>query len=83
MRVGLTDQELMKIVTQQLLLLFFVPIIVAIVHSIFAFIALQSYFTVSIAGETIGVLICFFLAQLLYFYFIRKLYLKKLRKSLI
>lgn len=83
MRVGLTDQELTKIVTQQLLLLFFVPIIVAIVHSIFAFIALQSYFTVSIAGETIGVLICFFLAQLLYFYFIRKMYLRKLRKSLI
>ncbi|MGM0877187.1 MAG: FtsX-like permease family protein [Bacillota bacterium] len=83
MRVGLTDTELTKIVTQQLLLLFFVPIIVAIIHSTFAFIALQSYFTLSIATETIVVLVCFFIAQLIYFFFIRKMYVRKLKKSLI
>jgi putative ABC transport system permease protein len=83
MRVGLTDQELTKIVTQQLLLLFFIPIIVAAIHSIFAFRALQSYFTLSIANETIVVLVCFFLAQLIYFFFIRKMYVRKLKKSLI
>ena len=83
MRVGLTDAELTKIITQQLLILFFVPIIVAIIHSIFAFIALQSYFTLSIASETIAVLVCFFFAQLIYFFFIRKMYIRKLKKSLI
>ncbi|OAS87905.1 FtsX-like permease family protein [Metabacillus litoralis] len=83
MRVGLTDQELTKIVTQQLLLLFFIPIIVATIHSLFAFRALQSYFTLSIANETIVVLVCFFLAQLIYFFFIRKMYVRKLKKSLI
>lgn len=83
MRVGLTDTELMKIVTHQMLILFFVPIIVAIIHSVFAFIALQSYFTLSIATETIAVLVCFFFAQMIYFFFIRKMYIRKLKKSLI
>ncbi|MCM3651422.1 FtsX-like permease family protein [Metabacillus litoralis] len=83
MRVGLTDTELTKIITHQMLILFFVPIIVAIIHSIFAFIALQSYFTLSIATETIAVLVCFFFAQMVYFFFIRKMYIRKLKKSLI
>ncbi|MDQ0216229.1 ABC-type antimicrobial peptide transport system permease subunit [Oikeobacillus pervagus] len=82
MKTGLTDQELTKIVTRQLLLLFFVPIIVAIVHSIFAFMALQSFFTLSIANEMIVVLACFFIAQVLYFFIIRNQYLKKLKKGL-
>ena len=70
------DGELNKIVTQQLVLLFFVPIIVAIIHSIFAFMALQSFFTMSIATEMIIVLACFFIAQVIYFLFIRHPYLQ-------
>ena len=35
--------------TRQLALLFFVPVVVAFIHSGFAFMALQSYFTLSIA----------------------------------
>lgn len=83
MRVGLSDQELNKIVTRQLILLFFVPIIVAIIHSTFAFIALQSMFTLSIASEMIVVLACFATAQLIYFFFIRHHYLRKLKNVLI
>jgi hypothetical protein len=75
--------ELNKIVTQQLVLLFFVPIIVAIIHSIFAFMALQSFFTMSIATEMIIVLACFFIAQVIYFLFIRHHYLRNLKKTLI
>jgi hypothetical protein len=74
--------ELNKIVTQQLVLLFFVPIIVAIIHSIFAFMALQSFFTMSIATEMIIVLACFFIAQVIYFLFIRHHYLRNLKKTL-
>jgi putative ABC transport system permease protein len=77
------DGELNKIVTQQLVLLFFVPIIVAIIHSIFAFMALQSFFTMSIATEMIIVLACFFIAQVIYFLFIRHHYLRNLKKTLI
>lgn len=82
-KVGLTDQELNKIVTQQLVLLFFIPIVVAFVHSAFAFMALQSFYKLSIATEVIVVLGCFLLAQLLYFFIIRYNYLRNLKKTLI
>lgn len=82
-KVGLTDSELNKIVTRQLVLLFFVPIIVAIIHSTFAFMALQSFFSMSIVKEMMVVLSCFFIAQLIYFVFIRHHYLRNLKKSLI
>ncbi|MDQ6597580.1 ABC transporter permease [Bacillus salipaludis] len=82
-KVGLTDQELNKIVTQQLALLFFVPIVVAFVHSAFAFMALQSFYQLSIVTEIIIVLASFLVAQLIYFFFIRYRYLQNLRKTLI
>ncbi|UNK19193.1 ABC transporter permease [Paenibacillus sp. N3/727] len=82
-RIGLTDREFSRIVTGQLALLFFVPIGTAILHSIFAFIALQSYFFLSIAAEMGVVLIGFLIAQVLYFLFIRSQYLRKLKKALI
>jgi putative ABC transport system permease protein len=82
-KIGLTDQELNKIVTRQLALLFFVPIVVAFIHSGFAFMALQSYFALSIAKEIVIVLASFLAAQIVYFFFIRYNYLRNLRKSLI
>ena len=82
-KVGLTDRELNKIVTQQLALLFFVPIVVAFVHSGFAFMALQSFYKLSIAKDMIIVLAGFFLAQFIYFFLIRYRYLRNLKRSLI
>lgn len=82
-KMGLTDREFSRIITGQLALLFFVPIGTAILHSIFAFIALQSYFFLSIATEMGVVLIGFLIAQVLYFLFIRSQYLRKLKKALI
>lgn len=40
-KVGLSRKELRKIVTRQLLLMFFLPILVAVIHSSVAFTALQ------------------------------------------
>ncbi|MEH7238740.1 hypothetical protein [Bacillus sp. JJ1562] len=82
-KVGLTDGELSRIVTSQLALLFFVPIFVAFVHSGFAFMALQSFFQLSIAKEVIQVLIVFLIAQVIYFVLIRYRYLRNLKKSMI
>ncbi|EHB54300.1 MULTISPECIES: ABC transporter permease [Paenibacillus] len=82
-RLGMTDREFRRIVTGQLALLFFVPIGLAITHSIFAFIALQSYFYLSIAAEMGIVLLSFLMMQILYFYFIRSQYLRKLKQTLI
>lgn len=82
-KVGLTDQELNQIVTRQMALLFFVPIVVAFIHSAFAFMALQSFYVLSIAREMMIVLACFFIAQFIYFLIIRSRYMRNLKKSLI
>ncbi|KAA0546255.1 ABC transporter permease [Bacillus sp. BGMRC 2118] len=81
-KVGLTNQELDKIVSRQLTLLFFVPFLVAVIHSIFAFMALQSFYAISIATEVSIVFGGFFLAQLLYFLLIRSRYLHNLKKAI-
>ncbi|MBD2846718.1 ABC transporter permease [Paenibacillus sp. IB182496] len=80
-KIGLTERELRRIVTRQLLLLFFVPIAFAMLHSLFAFMALQRFFYVSLAEELGVVLIGFFSAQTLYFAFIRHRYLRKLNRQ--
>jgi putative ABC transport system permease protein len=82
-KMGLTDQELDRTVTLQLSLMFFVPVGLAILHSLFAFIALQRLFYLSIAAETGAVLIGYLAAQGLYFFLIRSRYLRNLKKNLI
>ncbi|UOE59489.1 ABC transporter permease [Priestia filamentosa] len=82
-KVGLTEKELSYIVTKQLLLLFFIPLLVATIHSTFAFAALQDFFALSILKEIIAVLISFFIFQTCYFIVIRTRYLKKIKRSLI
>lgn len=79
-RMGLTDKELDRTVTLQLSLMFFVPVGLAILHSLFAFIALQRLFYLSIAAETGAVLIGYLTAQGLYFFLIRSRYLRNLKK---
>jgi putative ABC transport system permease protein len=82
-RIGLTDQELRTIVTKQLLLLFFVPFMLAVSHSLFAFKALQSLFSISIAQNMSLVLLSFLAAQIAYFLLIRARYLKMLKTKLL
>ena len=80
-KVGLTEKELNKIITPQLLLLFFIPLVIAFVHSVFAFIALQSMFEFSILKETAVVLLAFGAVQVLYFSLIRSRYLSRIKKE--
>ncbi|ASA23198.1 ABC transporter permease [Paenibacillus donghaensis] len=82
-KMGFTDQELDRMATLQLALLFFVPVLLAGLHSLFAFIALQRLFYLSIAAETGAVLAGYLAAQGLYFLFIRSRYLRNLKKNLI
>ncbi|WP_183192558.1 FtsX-like permease family protein [Brevibacillus fluminis] len=78
-KIGLTEKELNQIVTRQLLLLFFVPIVMAMIHSGFAFVALQSVIYYPIAIHTITVLACFLIAQVMYFLLIRARYLRHVK----
>ncbi|MNI42777.1 ABC transporter permease protein YxdM [compost metagenome] len=82
-KMGLTDQELNRTVTLQLALMFFIPVGIAIVHSFFAFVALQRLFYLSIAAETGAVLLGYLAAQGVYFFLIRGRYLRNLKKNLI
>ena len=81
-KVGLSKPELKKIVSRQLALLFFLPIIIAIAHSAVAFMALQNLANFSVLGSSIMVLICFLVMQIIYFYFVRAQYLKKMYKMI-
>lgn len=81
-KLGLTEKELNRSVTVQLATLFFAPIAFAIVHSAFAFAALQSFFPLSIAAETGGVLLGFVAAQTAYFAVIRHRYIRNLNRYL-
>ncbi|MGG4264504.1 FtsX-like permease family protein [Peribacillus simplex] len=81
-KVGLSKPELKKIVSRQLALLFFLPIIIAITHSAVAFMALQKLADFSVLGSSSMVLSCFLALQIIYFYFVRSQYLKKMYKTI-
>lgn len=78
-RMGVTDQELVKIVNRQLVPQFFLPWGLAMVHSTFSFIFLQAFWVdlaaVSIAMEMLLVLLAFTVIQVSYFYLIRWRYI--------
>ncbi|MHA7108111.1 FtsX-like permease family protein (plasmid) [Bacillus sp. C-3-6] len=81
-KVGLSKPELKKIVSRQLALLFFLPIVIAIIHSAVAFMALQKLADFSVFGSSVIVLVCFLVLQIIYFYFVRSQYLKKMYKTI-
>ncbi|PGB60177.1 FtsX-like permease family protein [Bacillus wiedmannii] len=81
-KVGLSKPELKKIVSRQLALLFFLPIVIAITHSAVAFTALQELADFSVLGSSIMVLICFLVLQIIYFFVVRAQYLKKMYKTI-
>nr|WP_088328022.1 ABC transporter permease [Bacillus cereus] len=82
-KVGLTQKELKKIVTQQISILFFVPIVIAIIHSSVAFVALQylaqrKYIDLSVTGNSILIFTSFICVQIVYFLIIRRNYLRQI-----
>ncbi|SMF42416.1 ABC transporter permease [Paenibacillus barengoltzii] len=81
-KLGLTDKELARIITRQVGVLFFVPIALAIVHSLFAFKAMQSLFNFSVAWQTVLILASFLLVQVVYFFFIQARYLRNVKKAI-
>lgn len=82
-RMGMTEKELGKIVNRQLIPQFFLPWVIALLHSAFAFISLQvvwdEFAELSILGEMAIVLGGFTIAQILYFFLIRWRYVAHLQ----
>jgi putative ABC transport system permease protein len=81
-KIGLSDKELSKIITTQLALLFFVPIIVAVIHGAVALTALQHMFNYNLFKSSALVLGSFSLIQIAYFLFIRHNYIRKIKSYL-
>jgi len=77
-KIGLSKMELNKVITRQLLLIFFLPMIIASIHSSVAFLALHQLIDISITMSSLFVLGCFMCIQALYFFFVRSQYLNKM-----
>jgi putative ABC transport system permease protein len=80
-RIGMTDQEMRKIMTRQIGLIFFVPFVVGAVHALFAFKMLQNMKIFgdvwAYGGIVIGI---FFVMQLIYFFITRQTYVRQIVK---
>lgn len=81
-KVGLSRKELKKIVTRQLILMFFLPILLAIIHSGVAFMALQRLVDFSVLKTSIIIFLAFLFIQSVYFFTVRWRYLQKLSKKI-
>lgn len=82
-KLGLSQSELKQIVTRQMMLLFFLPIVVAMIHSSFAFLTFHQLGQtvskeMSVIQSSLVVLVIFICMQVIYFLIIRHLYLKRI-----
>jgi len=82
-KMGLSRPELRKIVTRQLLLMFFLPILVAVIHSSVAFVALQQLVDFSVFGYSLRIFLVFASMQILYFSLVRWRYLRHMYSKLV
>ncbi|KAA8746114.1 FtsX-like permease family protein [Paenibacillus sp. UASWS1643] len=82
-KMGLSRPELRQIVTRQLLLMFFLPILIAVIHSSVAFVALQQLVDFSVFGYSLRIFLVFASMQILYFALVRWRYLRHMYSKLV
>lgn len=81
-KMGLTDKELKKVITRQTAILFFAPIVVALIHGAVALTALANLFDYNLVKESGIVLGSFLGIQILYYIIVRFVYTKQLKSSI-
>lgn len=81
-KIGLTEKELSRVISRQTALLFFAPIVVALIHGAVALTALSHLFDYSLVTESSIVLGSFFAIQVIYFIIVRSIYIKQVKKAL-
>lgn len=82
-KLGLSRQELGRLVTRQLALMFFLPLCVGIVHSAVAFINIGLLLKFSMVSHALIICLCFLMLQLGYFLLIRWRYLRHMNDKLL
>ncbi|MGN5649156.1 FtsX-like permease family protein [Bacillus sp. Brlt_9] len=81
-KLGLTESEMFRSATIQLGILFFIPYIVAGIHTVFAIQFLQSMFAFSLLKELVIILTLFGIIEIIFFFLIRSLYINKLSQHI-
>lgn len=81
-KIGLTFKEIKRILNIEIGVLFLLPYIVAVVHFAFAMSALKYSFDLEIVIPALLVIGIMLIAQIIYFFIIRKNYLLEMKKSL-
>ncbi|GAA5417072.1 ABC transporter permease protein YxdM [Paraliobacillus ryukyuensis] len=81
-KIGLKEFELKKVVNRQISLLFFAPIVVAIIHGGVALTALSHLFNHNLLKESFYVLGSFACIQIIYFLVVRYFYMKQLKRAI-
>jgi hypothetical protein len=79
-KIGLAVVEMKKVATIQQGILFFIPYIIAMIHTIFALKTLQNMMGASIVLYTVIILILLFIVQIMYFILLRFKYIRALLK---
>ena len=81
-KMGLTEGELKKVLNRQTAILFFTPIIIALLHGGVALTALSHMFQFNLFKESAIVLSIFFVIQIVYFFIVRFFYTKQIRAAI-
>ncbi|PED07683.1 FtsX-like permease family protein [Bacillus pseudomycoides] len=81
-KIGLTESEMKRSATIQLAILFFVPYIMASIHTMFATKMLQEIINLSLFAEVTVVLTIFGTIEIIFFLLIRSLYMQKLSQHI-
>lgn len=81
-KIGLTEAEMKRSATIQLAILFFVPYIMASIHTMFATKMLQDILNLSFFAEITVVLMIFGTVEILFFLLIRSFYMQKLSQHI-
>ncbi|MED3395393.1 ABC transporter permease [Bacillus wiedmannii] len=81
-KIGLTESEMKRSATIQLAILFFVPYIMASIHTMFATKMLQEVLNLSFFAEITVVLMIFGTVEILFFLLIRSFYMQKLSQHI-
>ncbi|MFD1851362.1 ABC transporter permease [Oceanobacillus bengalensis] len=82
-KMGLSNKELKKVLNRQIMILFFAPIIVALIHGAVALTALSHMFFYDLLKESIIVLSAFFVIQVIYFFIVRFFYTKQIKAEIL
>ncbi|HLR71037.1 MAG TPA: ABC transporter permease [Pseudogracilibacillus sp.] len=78
-KIGLTTREMNRVISRQITLLFFAPIVVALIHGAVALTSLSRMFNYNLFTESAIVLGSFFAIQIVYYIIVRYFYTKQVR----